>query len=187
VRAFAPYALIGLAMWAAVLKSGVHATLAGVALALFIPMRTGDAEGEPPLVRLERELHPTVAYGILPLFAFANAGVTLKGITLAAFGHGVPAGIALGLVAGKVLGVFGAVALAVKLGLARLPENANLLHIAGVALLCGIGFTMSLFIAGLAFEEEMARFAVESRLGILCGSAIAGVAGYLVLRLAPRS
>jgi NhaA family Na+:H+ antiporter len=106
-------------------------------------------------LRLERELHPTVAYGILPLFAFANAGVPLKGVTLASFGHAVPAGIALGLVAGKALGVLGAVALAVKLG--------------------------------LAFEEDMARLAVESRLGILCGSAVAGLAGYLVLRLAPRS
>ena len=186
VRALAPYVVVGVVMWAAVLKSGVHATLAGVALAWFIPLRTA-GEDEPPLRRLERDLHPTVAYAILPLFAFANAGVSLKGITLAAFGHGVPAGIALGLIAGKALGVFGAVLVAVKLGLARLPENANFLHIAGVALLCGIGFTMSLFIAGLAFEEEMARFAVESRLGILAGSTVAGIAGYLLLRLAARA
>ena len=186
VRAFAPYALIGLAMWAAVLKSGVHATLAGVALALFIPLRTGDAGEEAPLARLERELHPTVAYCIVPLFAFANAGVPLQGVTLAAFAHGVPAGIALGLLAGKGLGVFGSVFLAVKLGLARLPENANFAHMAGIALLCGIGFTMSLFIAGLAFEEDTARLVVEGRLGILCGSALAGMAGYLVLRMASR-
>lgn len=187
VKATAPYVAVGLVMWAAVLKSGVHATLAGVALALFIPLRIKDESDEPPLTRLERDLHPTVAYGILPLFAFANAGVSLQGITFASFGHGVPAGIVLGLIAGKALGVLGAVAAAVKLGLARLPENANFLHMTGVALLCGIGFTMSLFIAGLAFEDEMARFALESRLGILCGSAASGAAGYLVLRLAARS
>jgi NhaA family Na+:H+ antiporter len=187
VTAMAPYVVAGLVMWAAVLKSGVHATLAGVALAWFIPLRGEDENDDPPLRRLERDLHPTVAYGILPLFAFANAGVSLQGITLASFSHGVPAGIVLGLVAGKALGILGAVAVAVKLGLARLPENANFLHMAGVALLCGIGFTMSLFIAGLAFEDDMARFAVESRLGILCGSALSGAAGYLLLRLAARS
>ena len=185
VAAVPPYLVLGLVMWAAVLKSGVHATLAGVALAMFIPLRLPGA-AEPPLRRLERELHPTVAYAILPLFAFANAGVPLQGVTLAALAQGVPVGVALGLVAGKTLGVLGAVWLAVKLRLARLPENAGWMHMAGVAALCGIGFTMSLFIAGLAFEDDLARYARDSRLGILCGSAASGLVGYLLLRAAAR-
>ncbi len=185
VTALPPYVLIGFVMWAAVLKSGVHATLAGVALALFIPLRAPqEADQEPPLRELERELHPVVAYGILPLFAFANAGVSLAGVTPAALANPVPAGIALGLLAGKIVGVFGAVLAAVKLGLARLPEGCGWLHTLGAAALCGIGFTMSLFIAGLAFEDAGARLAVESRLGILFGSLAAGLAGYLLLRLA---
>jgi NhaA family Na+:H+ antiporter len=183
VTAVAPYLALGLVMWAAVLKSGVHATLAGVVLAFFVPLRVA-GEGEPPLRRLERELHPTVAYAILPLFAFANAGVPLAGVTFAALAQGVPAGVALGLVAGKMAGVLGATWLAVKLGLARLPDGAGWLHMAGVAALCGIGFTMSLFIAGLAFEDDLARYAIDSRLGILCGSVVSGLAGYLLLRAA---
>jgi NhaA family Na+:H+ antiporter len=170
-------------MWAAVLKSGVHATLAGVVLAMFIPLKT--AGGEPPLRRLERELHPAVAYGILPLFAFANAGVSLEGIAPATLAGAVPAGIALGLLTGKLAGIFGASWLAVRLGLARLPEGAGWAHLLGAALLCGVGFTMSLFIASLAFEGEGASVGIESRLGILAGSIAAGVAGYLVLRFAP--
>jgi NhaA family Na+:H+ antiporter len=185
VTALPPYLLVGIVMWAAVLKSGVHATLAGVALAFFIPLRVaGEPDSEPPLRMLERELHPAVAYGVLPLFAFANGGVSLAGITANAFTHAVPAGIALGLLLGKSLGVFSAVWLAVRCGLARLPEGATWPHILGVALLCGIGFTMSLFIAGLAFEADAARIAVESRLGILVGSGVAAILGYLVLRLA---
>jgi NhaA family Na+:H+ antiporter len=183
VTATPPYILIGMVMWAAVLKSGVHATLAGVALAMFIPLKT--AGGEPPLRRLERELHPVVAFGILPLFAFANAGVSLDGITLATLARAVPAGIVLGLLCGKLAGVFGASWLAIRLGFARLPEGAGWAHLLGAALLCGIGFTMSLFIASLAFEGEAAGYDLESRLGILAGSIAAGVAGYLVLRLAP--
>jgi len=186
VTALPPYLLIGLVMWVAVLKSGVHATLAGVALAFLIPLQVrGGAGEEPPLRRLERELHPVVAYGILPLFAFANAGVPLAGVSWAALAHPVPAGIALGLLAGKSLGVFGATLAAVKLGLARLPEGATWTQMLGVSALCGIGFTMSLFIAGLAFEEAAVGLTVESRLGILCGSLAAGAAGYLLLRLAP--
>jgi NhaA family Na+:H+ antiporter len=182
VAAAPAYILIGILMWIAVLKSGVHATLAGVALALFIPLKSD--EGEPPLRRLERELHPPVAFGILPLFAFANAGVSLEGIAPATLAGAVPAGIALGLLAGKLGGIFGASWLAVRLGLARLPEGTGWMHLAGAALLCGIGFTMSLFIASLAFEGEAASLGTQSRLGILTGSIAAGVAGYLVLRLA---
>ena len=123
-----------------------------------------------------------VAYGILPLFAFANSGVSLVGITLEALTHAVPAGIALGLVVGKTVGVFSAVLLTVKLGFARLPEGANWTQILGVSMLCGVGFTMSLFIAGLAFEGDNLRIATESRLGILAGSMVAGLVGYLILR-----
>ena len=185
VTAVPPYLLVGLVMWAAVLKSGVHATLAGVVLALFIPLRTGAAD--PPLRRLEHDLHPAVAYAILPLFAFANAGVPLAGITPSTLATAIPAGIALGLLAGKMLGVFGASFIAIRLGIARLPKDVTWPQMFGVAILCGIGFTMSLFIASLAFEGEAARFSVESRLGILVGSVVAGVAGYLVLRRAvPR-
>jgi NhaA family Na+:H+ antiporter len=161
----------------------MHATLAGVALAMFIPLRVPDGR-PPPLLRLEHGLHPLVAFAILPLFAFANAGLPLAGITLSSLAAPLPAGIALGLVLGKIAGVFGATLLAVKTGLARLPEGAGWLHLFGISALCGIGFTMSLFIAGLAFEGELPRFAIESRLGILAGSLLAGVAGYLVLRLA---
>jgi NhaA family Na+:H+ antiporter len=183
VTAVPVYLLVGLVMWTAVLKSGMHATLAGVALAMFIPLRVPDGR-PPPLLRLEHGLHPLVAFAILPLFAFANAGLPLAGITLSSLAAPLPAGIALGLVLGKIAGVFGATLLAVKTGLARLPEGAGWLHLFGISALCGIGFTMSLFIAGLAFEGELPRFAIESRLGILAGSLLAGVAGYLVLRLA---
>lgn len=184
VRAVPPYLFVGLVMWAAVLKSGVHATVAGVTLAMFIPLRTGDQES--PLKKLEHDLHPAVAFGILPLFAFANAGVPLAGITPATLAGAVPAGIALGLVAGKLIGVFGASWLAVRLGIARLPEGTGWVHILGAALLCGVGFTMSLFIASLAFEGAAVRLSVESRLGVLVGSIVAGLAGYLVLRFARR-
>ena len=179
-----PYLLVGVVMWAAVLKSGVHATLAGVALGMFIPLRvTG---GESPLKRLEHELHPAVAFGILPLFAFANAGVPLDGITLGTLAGAVPAGIALGLFFGKLAGVSGACWIAVRFGLARLPEGVGWSHVIGAALLCGVGFTMSLFIGSLAFEDDGPRYIIESRLGILAGSLAAGLAGYLVLRFAVR-
>ena len=185
VVAIQPYLFVGLVMWAAVLKSGVHATLAGVALALFIPLRV--PLEEPPLRQLERELHPVVAFGILPLFAFANSGVSLHGVTLATLVEKAPAGIALGLVVGKLVGVFGATWLAIRLGVGQLPEGANWHHLLGAALLCGIGFTMSLFIATLAFQGEAAQLAVASRLGILSGSVVAGLGAYLVLRFAPAA
>ena len=180
IAAVPPYLFVGAIMWAAVLKSGVHATLAGVALALFIPMRGPDDAS--PLRRLEHDLHPAVAYGILPVFAFANAGVPLEGMSLATLASSVPAGIALGLLAGKTLGVLAACAATVRLGFARLPEGASWSSMLGVAILCGIGFTMSLFIGTLAFEGEAARLANESRVGILAGSLAAGVLGYWVLR-----
>jgi Na+:H+ antiporter, NhaA family len=174
VKSIAPYLLVGLVLWASVLKSGVHATLAGVALALFIPRKAAR--------RLEHDLHPPVAYGVLPLFAFANAGVSLAGVSLASLLAPIPLGIAAGLVAGKTLGVFLVSFAAIKLGVARLPAGASWSSLLGVAILCGIGFTMSLFIAGLAFEGADHAYAVQTRLGILGGSIIAALGGYALLR-----
>lgn len=176
VRRATPYVLVGLVLWASVLKSGVHATLAGVVLALFIPSRAAR--------RLEDDLHPPVAYGILPLFAFANAGVPLAGVTLGALVEPVPLGIALGLLLGKLAGVFGASFLAIRLGLVALPAGATWASLFGVSALCGIGFTMSLFIAGLAFEGAAMEYAVQARLGILLGSLASALAGYAILRAA---
>ncbi len=186
ITAKTPYILLSIALWVAVLKSGVHATLAGVAVAAFIPYRPvkGTPEGSETLVEvLEHQIQPWVAYGILPLFAFANAGVPLGDLTFAALLEPVPLGIALGLFLGKQLGVFGASWLAVKSGIARLPEGANWRHVYGIALLCGIGFTMSLFIGSLAFEQNGATGdAFQDRLGILMGSLLSAIGGVVVLR-----
>ena len=178
----APYLFVGMIMWVAVLKSGVHATLAGVALAFFIPLRTGGTELQSPLRRLEQNLHPLVAFAILPLFAFANSGVSLQGVTVAALLEPVPLGIAAGLLIGKTTGVFLACWLTVQLGFARLPGGANWMSTLGVSVLCGIGFTMSLFIAGLAFNEAGSEYIVQTRLGILGGSLAAALLGYALLR-----
>lgn len=180
-----PYLVIGLILWVCVLKSGVHATLAGVALALCIPLRTKHAESSP-LLSLEHALHPWVAYAILPLFAFANAGVSLAGVTLESFTHPVPMGITLGLLAGKTVGVFGLTWLAVKLRLAALPAEANWGQVLGVAILCGIGFTMSLFVGSLAFVPGSSDYAGMDRMGILTGSFFAAVVGYLITAMASR-
>jgi len=189
VKKLAPYVVIGIVLWVSVLKSGVHATLAGVLLAAFIPLRVGGEPEQAPLRRLEHGLHPWVAYGILPLFAFANAGVSLHGITFDKLLEPVPLGIALGLFLGKQIGVFGFTWLAVKTRLARLPTSVGWAEIYGVAVLCGIGFTMSLFIGSLAFEHGGPDYAVDDRLGILLGSILSAVVGYLVLKqiLARRS
>jgi len=181
------YILIGLVVWASVLKSGVHATLAGFAVALFVPMSSKDPSfhEEPPLQRLEHGLHPWVAFVVLPVFAFANAGVSLEGLTFGSLLAPVTLGIMLGLFVGKQIGVFGAVWLAVKLGLARKPDGVSWGMIYGVSILCGIGFTMSLFIGGLAFEGPEAARAV--RVGVLAASALAAVCGLAVLRAATRA
>jgi NhaA family Na+:H+ antiporter len=181
------YLVLGLALWAAVLKSGVHATIAGVVAALFIPLRAADP-GEPsPLRRLEEDLHHTVAFGVLPLFAFANAGVSLAGLTPAALFGPVPLGVALGLVVGKPIGVLLFSWPLIRFGFARLPGGVSWGAFVGVAMLCGIGFTMSLFIGSLAFEEA-GPGALSYRLGILVGSGISAVAGLLVLALTlPRA
>jgi len=188
VVAIVPYLFVGLVMWVAVLKSGVHATLAGVLLALFIPLHDRADPVRSPLRELEHDLHPSVAYVILPLFAFANAGVNL-GSAGASVLHPVPLGIAIGLFLGKQLGVFGACWLAIRLGFAKLPEGVDWRRLYGAALLCGVGFTMSLFIATLAFEGGAAEYLGMDRLGILSGSLLSAVAGYFWLRasLRPRA
>jgi NhaA family Na+:H+ antiporter len=182
VTRLAPYLLVGSVLWLMVLKSGVHATLAGVITALFVPMRhRGD--GEPPLVHLEHALHPYVAFGILPIFGFANAGVSLAGLAAGDLLAPVPLGIALGLLLGKPIGVLLAVAIARLLKLAPLPAGTGWGHMVGVGLLCGVGFTMSLFIASLAFEAGGTHAPGTDRLGILMGSLLAALSGYGVLRL----
>ncbi|MBI6853893.1 Na+/H+ antiporter NhaA [Pseudomonas cichorii] len=185
VAKLGPYLLIGLVLWVCVLKSGVHATLAGVVLAFCIPLRT-KTEKTSPLLSLEHGLHPWVAYGILPLFAFANAGVSLTGVTLDSFTHPVPMGIAAGLLIGKTLGVFGLTWLAIRAGLAKLPNEANWGQVLGVSILCGIGFTMSLFVGSLAFEAGVSDYAGEDRMGILTGSILSALMGYAVMLMCSR-
>jgi NhaA family Na+:H+ antiporter len=180
VTRIAPYILVGIVLWVAVLKSGVHATLAGVVLAFFIPLRD-PASGVSPLEQLEHTLHPYVVFAILPLFAFANTGIDFTGLSVSSLLHPVPLGIAAGLLVGKQLGVFGFTWLAIKLGLGKLPEGSRWLDLYGVAALCGIGFTMSLFISGLAAEQIGTGEIVDNRLGILLGSLLSAAIGYLVL------
>ena len=182
---FAPYFLVGLLLWIFVLKSGVHTTLAGVAVGLAIPILGKGARTTSPLHHLEHILHPWVAYGILPLFAFANAGVSLAGLDWATLANPLSLGVALALFAGKQIGVFGAIALAVATGLAQRSQATNWQGLYGISLLTGVGFTMSLFIASLAFVDPDHVNAV--RLGILLGSFASGGLGYLVLaRAYPR-
>jgi Na+:H+ antiporter, NhaA family len=183
VTRIAPYALLGIVLWVCVLKSGVHATLAGVAMALAVPMR--DADGESPLKRLEHTLHPWVAFLVVPLFGFANAGVSFAGVTGAALLDGVSLGIAAGLFIGKQIGVVGTVLACVRLGWARLPDGVTWLGLYGAAVLAGIGFTMSLFIGTLAWDT--ADHAVPLRLGVLAGSLLSGIVGYVLLRRAIRT
>jgi NhaA family Na+:H+ antiporter len=183
VMRIAPYLLVGLVLWVAVLKSGVHATLAGVVLAFFIPLKRGGDDHNSPLHHLEHTLHPYVALMILPLFAFANAGIPLGGLTPAALLEPVPLGIMLGLFAGKQLGVFGFSWLAVQLRIGKLPEGSGWAGLYGVSALCGIGFTMSLFISSLAAEEAGTALIAQHRLGILSGTLLSAISGYLVLKL----
>ena len=178
-----PYIFFGVVLWIAVLKSGVHATLAGVALALFIPIK--GKQGEPsPLKSLEHNLHAMVAYIILPVFAFANAGISFDGVGISEIVSPVPLGIILGLIVGKQLGVFGFCFVAIKLGFAKLPDNVNWTLLYGVSMLCGVGFTMSLFIGSLAFEQSAASPLFQDRLGIVVGSVISGILGYLTINSA---
>lgn len=177
------YVMIGLILWVAMLKSGVHATLAGVILAAFVPMRDSRDETYSPVTRLEHALNSSVSFAILPLFAFANAGISFNNISPEGIFHPVTFGIFLGLVLGKQIGVFGFCYLTIKLKLASLPDDLSLKHIYGCALLCGVGFTMSLFIGGLAFEETGIDRMFDERVGILAGSAMSAILGYLVLSM----
>jgi len=186
VTRIAAYAVVGLVLWVSVLKSGVHATLATVVMAFTIPLRTRDPSIRSPLHELEEDLHPMVAYAVLPIFAFANAGVNLANLTLDSLTHPVPVGTALGLFLGKQLGVFGFAWLAVKTGLASKSEGVSWRSLYGVSILCGVGFTMSLFIGSLAFEHHDLPANVDERFGILLGSLCSAVAGYLFLRYSLR-
>ena len=178
----APALLLGAIMWYFVLKSGVHATLAGVVTAFCIPLK--DKWGKSPLHSLENGLTPYVLYLIIPIFAFANAGVVLKGMTFNDLLAPLPLGIALGLIVGKQVGVFGLTMLMVKTGIAKMPHGATALHIYGISCLAGVGFTMSLFIGGLSFAD--AEMMNQVRLGVLSGSIVSGVLGYTALMLASR-
>ncbi|HVI60383.1 MAG TPA: Na+/H+ antiporter NhaA [Luteimonas sp.] len=187
VTALTPYLLLGVVLWACVLKSGVHATLAGVVTGLMIPHvdprnEIDDAVEHSPLETLEHALHPWVAYGILPLFAFANAGLMLGGLGLDDLTTPLPLGIALGLVLGKPVGIVGAALAMRAAGMARFPAGMDLRAMAGLGLLCGIGFTMSLFIGSLAFSEDALRYS-ESVVGVLLASTVSAVLGYLWLRI----
>lgn len=179
-----PYLLLGIALWVLVYRSGIHATLAGVALALTIPLRSKggatDNLGASPLHRLEHHLHLVVPFVIVPVFGFANAGVSFSGMELDTLVQPLTLGVSGGLVIGKLVGVLGSVALAVRLGIADLPAQASWRHMVGVALICGIGFTMSLFIGLLAFADNPV-LQDEVKLGILAGSVIAALSGTVVL------
>lgn len=189
VMAVGLYVLVGLVVWVCVLKSGIHATLAGVVTAFAIPLvdtRPGH-EGESPLQTVEHALHPWVAFAVLPMFAFVNAGVSLQGVTPATLLQTVPLGIAAGLVFGKAIGVFGASWALIRFGGAALPAQATWGQFFGVCLLCGVGFTMSLFIGALAFAGQDAGYETQVKLGVLCGSLVAGLLGTAMLLRRPAA
>ena len=176
-----PYILIGLIVWTGLLKSGVHATLAGVLLALFIPIRDKENPENSPLKSLEHDLHSVVAFFVLPVFAFANAGISFVNISPEVLFHDVPVGVALGLFLGKPIGIFGLCGIAILSGYASLPKGMSMASLFGVSALCGIGFTMSLFVGSLAFEETGVNLLFDERLGIIIGSVASGILGFLVL------
>lgn len=180
ISSFLPFAIIAILLWFCVLNTGVHATIAGVIAALAIPMKRRD--GSPMLEKLEHGMAPWSAYLVIPIFGFANAGVSLEGFGLPSLIEPLPLAVAAGLVLGKQLGIFSAVWIAVKAGFAQAPENASWTEIYGVSVLCGIGFTMSLFIGLLAFPGNQAMID-EAKIGILTGSAISAIMGYIILRM----
>lgn len=184
VRKLTPYLLLAALLWVIVLKSGVHATLAGVIAAFAIPMTKSEGAHHSPLEALEHELHPWVAYAVLPMFAFVNAGISFGGMGVDALAEPVTLGIALGLFAGKQIGVFGLMYLTIRMGWAPMPSGANWAQLYGVSALAGIGFTMSLFIGGLAFDHG--GFDASIRLGVLVGSIASGVVGYVLLTMVSR-
>ncbi|AQW87045.1 Na+/H+ antiporter [Campylobacter pinnipediorum subsp. caledonicus] len=182
VKSKAAFLIIGLIFWVSVLKSGVHATLAGVISAFFIPIKQKDNPNKSMLREIEHDLHAWVAFAILPIFAFVNAGISLKGIGMDQLLTAVPLGTMIGLFIGKQFGVFGFSFLAIKLKIAKIPEGVNFKQLYGVAVLCGVGFTMSLFVNGLAYNESNA-FAYTDKLAILIGSVISGVVGFIILKI----
>ncbi len=179
----AAYLIVGALLWICVLKSGVHATLAGVLTAFAIPLDVKNEDGHPMLKHLEHMLHPWVAFLILPMFAFVNAGISFEGISLESFVEPVTLGIALGLIVGKQVGVFVPLWICIKSGIAQMPSGATWRQLYAMSILCGIGFTMSLFIGGLAFE--LSDFKAPVRLGVLSGSIICAILGYFLLRAGP--
>jgi len=182
VKQITPYILIAVFMWVCVLKSGIHATIAGVLVALTIPLTPREEDNVSPLKQLEHALHPWVAYFIMPIFAFANAGIALGGLSLAALAAPLPLGIMAGLFFGKQIGVFFFVAIAVLIGICKLPDDIKWRHIYGLSLLCGIGFTMSLFIGTLAFDDPSVN--TQVRLSILIASGASAILGFIVLYFA---
>jgi len=174
------YLLVGLIVWVSLLKSGVHATLAGVAIAMFIPLQGKDSEGvlQHPLQKLEKDLHTPINFVVLPLFAFANAGLSLLGLSLNDLFGGIPLGILMGLFLGKQIGVMLFTWVAIKLRIGKLPDDISYSQLYGVAILCGVGFTMSLFIASLAFEHVASDQLLNDRLGVLAGSVVSAIVGY---------
>lgn len=182
VYQLASYILIGIVLWACVLQSGVHATLAGVVLALAIPFRGQNNKTIAPAKALEQSLSPWISFAVLPLFAFVNAGVDFSALAFRDLSDSIPLGIALGLLLGKQIGVFGACWLSVKWGLTRLPKDVTWTAMYGVSLICGVGFTMSLFIGGLAFNQQGEAYSTLVRMGVLLGSTCSGILGYVLLR-----
>jgi len=181
VKSLAAYLIVGIFIWLFVLKSGVHATLAGIVVAAFIPLKSCDEHS--PSRHLEHILHPWVAYCVLPVFAFANAGISFSGISGDVVLGTVSTGIVLGLFFGKQIGVFGMTALAISLGIARKPKGSSWPMLYGIALICGVGFTMSLFIGSLAFEHGDFTQGAALRIGVIAGSLASGFCGWLVLHL----
>jgi NhaA family Na+:H+ antiporter len=184
VKRLSLYLLVGFILWLCVLKSGVHATVAGVVLAFVIPLRQPESDALAPSRRLEHTLHPWVAYFVMPLFAFANAGLSFEGLSIPVIFDQIALGTIAGLLLGKQLGVLFFSWLAIRLGWAELPENTTWLELYAVAILCGIGFTMSLFLGTLAFEGSNPIYLVEVRVGVLLGSLLSGVIGALMLQMA---
>jgi NhaA family Na+:H+ antiporter len=177
------YIMIGIIMWVSMLKSGVHSTLAGVILAMFIPIKPDPDTNISPLKSMEHDLHAAVAFVVLPVFAFANAGINLSGIGLEQMMHNVPLGIAAGLFFGKQIGIFSFCWIGIKLGITKLPSSMSMLSLYGTAAMCGVGFTMSLFIGSLAFEETGLIKLFDERLGIIIGSVASGITGFIILKI----
>jgi Na+:H+ antiporter, NhaA family len=182
VETFSMYVFIGSILWVALLKSGVHATLAGVLLAIFIPMHSRKDPNRSPLMETEHDLHSAVTFFVLPIFAFCNSGINTSIATIDFFIHGVPVGIALGLFLGKQIGVFSFIWLGIQFKLSSLPKGMTWGSMYGMSTLCGIGFTMSLFIGSLAFDQTSTNLVFDERLGIIIGSLLAGVFGILILK-----